>query len=299
MTNFPEAPYRYGTPQNVHNKPLSGASRHRRKTPPTSSETIQKVTQSAFLAKVTVPFNNRDINETYAFNSNRGYANNENINTQGENTATSSRFDLWVTEVNYGLSVSGPTAISQYYKRHYTQTINLTPISVEGICYDENEYDDLASFIREGQVAATMEPKNTFRLFIPGAKVDCLGVVDVFKGGFITNNTGVPVAPKFTFNFIIFKDLKDNKQNVGAKSATNAIEAYRGMPGPVGPYNNYKNDYIVAQLMDTVLKNTQKTEVKKDPGPKKPKPKATPAESIKNLFGGGSRWGNYNFTNRL
>ena len=305
MADFPEAPYRYGTPQNVHGVPLSGASRHRGKTPPTSSETIQNVTQSAFLAKVTVPFNNLGEGEGYYNKVNKfidkGYTANENINTQGENTARSSRFDLWVTEVNYGFSVSGPTAVSQYYRRHYTQAINLTPISVQGICYDENEYDDLASFIREGQVAATTEPKNTFRLFIPGAKVDCIGVVDVFRGGFITNNTGVPVAPKFTFNFIIFKDLKDNTQNFGAQSVTNVIEEYRGVPGPVGPYQTYKNDYIVTQLMDTVLDSAPKPEVRKKPGPKKTKPKATPpaAEAIKNLFGGGSRWGNYDFTNHL
>ena len=289
MADFPEAPYRYGTPQNVHKNPLSGASRHRGKTPPTSSETIQNVTQSAFLAKVTVPFNNRNINETYAFHSNRGYTANENINTQGENTAISSRFDLWVTEVNYGFSVSGPTAISQYYRRHYTQSINLTPISVKGVCSDENEYDDLASFIREGQVAATAEPKNTFRLFIPGAKVDCIGVVDVFRGGFITNNTGVPVAPKFEFNFIIFKDLKDKIQNFGRNSISTVIKGQSnqsGIPGNANAYKTYKDDYIVAQLMDTGLNKPSKPEVNRKNKKKSP-PKQTvlnPLESLTKLF---------------
>lgn len=291
MADFPEAPYRYGTPQNVHKNPLSGASRHRGKTPPTSSETIQNVTQSAFLAKVTVPFNNRNINETYTFHSNQGYTANENINTQGENTAISSRFDLWVTEVNYGFSVSGPTAISQYYRRHYTQSINLTPISVKGVCSDENEYDDLASFIREGQVAATAEPKNTFRLFIPGAKVDYIGVVDVFRGGFITNNTGVPVAPKFEFNFIIFKDLKDNTQNFGRNSISTVIKGQsnqNGIPGNANAYKTYKDDYIVAQLMDTGLNKPSKPEVNRKTGKPAPRPKIDPKnalQNIENLFG--------------
>ena len=293
MADFPEAPYRYGTPQDVNGNPLSGASRNRGKTPPTSSETIQNVTQSAFLAKVIVPFNNQDINDKYTNYIYKGYTANENINTQGENTARSSRFDLWVTEANYGFNVSGPTAISQYYRRHYTQAINLTPISVKGVCSDENEYDDLASFIREGQVAATAEPKNTFRLFIPGAKIDCLGVVDVFRGGFITNNTGVPVAPKFEFNFIIFKDLKDNIQNFGAKSISNILPGknkgqnnQNGIPGNMENYTNYKNDYIVAQLMDTGLNNPSKPEVKRH-DKKKPPPRQTvlnPLESLTNLF---------------
>jgi hypothetical protein len=283
----PQAPYRYNVPKDVDGKPLSRASQHRIKIVPGVSDTIQKVTQSSFLAKVIVPYNNSGINNTYNNFINTGYWNNRNINAGGTNTAISSRFDLWVTEVNYGFNVSGPAAVSKYYKRHYTQTINLTPVSVQGICYDENEYDDLASFIREGQVAASTEPKNTFRLFIPAAKVDCLGVVGGFKGGFISNNSGVPVAPQFQFDFVIFKDLKDNIQNFG-HSATEAINSFEGSPGQLAKYKSYKNDYIVGQLMDTINDNTTKQEVVKTPKKKTkaaPKPVASSiADNLSKIF---------------
>jgi hypothetical protein len=282
----PEAPYRYNIPKDIHGKPLSKASQHRRKRVPTSSDTIQKVTQSAFLAKVTVPFNNKDINSTYQQHINKGYWNNRDINPNGPNTAISSRFDLWVTEVNYGFNVSGPAAVSKYYRRHYTKTINLTPISVQGVCYDENEYDDLASFIREGQVAATTEPKNTFRLFVPAAKVDCLGVIGGFKGGFTSNNRGVPIAPQFTFDFVIFKDLKDNTQNF-AQSATNVINSFEGSPGNLAAYKTYKNDYIVGQLMDATNSGPtvdRKEVTDKSNDKKKPKAK-TVAQNVSDALG--------------
>jgi hypothetical protein len=216
--------------------------------------------RKAFLAKTIVPFNNADINKTINQLSGLGYWERRNIRTLNNSTPVS-RFDLWVEEVTYGFAVSGPKAASKYYTRYYSQAFNPSPLSVAGICYDENEYDDLADFIREGQVALADEPKNVFRLFIPSAKLDCLGAIDSFVGGFQSNNTGIPVAPKFKFNFIIFKDLRDNVQSVGSTART-VIENFNKDPYWVGKYKSYKDDYIVGQLIQETHKNPSPAQVK-------------------------------------
>ena len=236
------------------NRLRGNPTRHRSKQDPTNDDLIYKGRlRKAFLAKTIVPFNNADINKTINQLSNLGYWERKNIRTLN-NSSPVSRFDLWVEEVNYGFSVSGPKAASKYYTRHYSQSLNLTPLAVSGICYDENEYDDLADFIREGQVALADEAKNVFRIFVPAAKIDCLGAITEFSGGFQSNNTGIPVAPKFRFNFIIFKDLRDSSQSIGSTAKT-LIENFNKDPYWVGKFKTYKNDYIVGQLIQETTKN--------------------------------------------
>ena len=249
----------------------------RKKPVPKNDDMIQKYRQSgarvsqAFLAKTVVPFNNnrplddngnpidpQKVNEELinfakngVFETSSGRI---NLNTK-RNTTIQSRFDLWVTEVDYGFAATGQKAVSKYYSRHYPKSFHLTPVTVNGICHNEDEYDDLANFIREGQIALSYEPKNVFRLFIPAARIDCLGSIDAFKAGFISNNTGVPVAPTFTFDFVIFKDLRDPRQTIGA-SATQIINK-SGKNSETGQfwsntYSKYSNDYIVGQLIDDI-----------------------------------------------
>lgn len=230
-------------------------TRHRVKTPPKNSDLIQKGnTIHAFLAKVQIPLDK--VEQTVA---GKGFYNEEKLN-KSTNVAKNSRFDLWITEANYGYSAIGPTAVSKYYTRTYTHSFKLTPASIQGICRDENEYDDLADFIREGQIAISQNPENVFRLYVPGAKIDYIGVVESFQGGFIGNNRGVPVAPQFKFDFTIFKDLNDNVQQTGVTAKTVIsnfdTDAYWNQK-----IKDYKNDYIVGQLIDKISTDDPKSEV--------------------------------------
>lgn len=238
-------------------------TRHRFKTPPKNSDLIQKGnTIHAFLAKIKVPLNSlEEVSnpQTLIDSTNRGYFNNEQLNTK-KNTTRNSRFDLWITEAKYGYSVVGPTAVSKYYTRTYTHSFKLTPANVQGVCRDENEYDDLADFIREGQIAASQNAENVFRLYIPAAKIDYIGVIESFQGGFNAQNRGVPIAPKFNFDFTIFKDLNDNVQKFGTTART-IIYNFDTDAYWVQKFNDYKKDYIVGQLIDEIGVNDPKSEV--------------------------------------
>jgi hypothetical protein len=243
---------------------------HRKKNAPINDDLIQKGnTTHAFLAKTVTPFNNaRGIdNPQFTELAGKGfYQSEELINAkQGGNTTAYSRFDLWVTEVNYGFSAVTQNAVSKYYTRAYSRALQLTPIKVEGVCYDENEYDDLADFIREGQLAISQEPKNTFRLYIPAAKIDCIGVIESFQGGFNPNNQGIPTAPKFEFDFVIFKDLNDDVQTIGTTSKT-LIYNFNEDPYWVRAFKQYKNDYIAGQLIDEILTDNARSEVRQGQG---------------------------------
>lgn len=237
-------------------------SRHRKKTPPKNEDLIQKGnTIHAFLAKVNIPLSEIENNKENSYTisqSNQGYFNNEPLNIK-KNKSTVSRFDLWITEANYGYSIIGPTAVSKYYTRSYSHSFRLTPANVKGVCRDENEYDDLGDFIREGQIAISQNPENLFRLYIPGAKIDYLGVIETFKGGFDAKNKGVPLAPKFEFDFTIFKDLNDNVQKFGTTART-IIYNFDTDAYWVQKFNDYKNDYIVGQLKDKILTDDSKNE---------------------------------------
>lgn len=230
-------------------------TRHRVKTTPNNSDLIQKGnTIHAFLAKVRIP-----LDKTEQTIAGKGFYNEERLN-RSKNVAKNSRFDLWITEATYGYSAVGPTAVSKYYTRTYTHSFKLTPASVQGICRDENEYDDLADFIREGQIAVSQNPENVFRLYIPGAKIDYIGVIESFQGGIISNNKGLPVAPRFKFDFTIFKDLNDNVQQTGMTASTIIYnfdtDAYWNQK-----IKDYKNDYIVGQLIDKISTDDPKSEV--------------------------------------
>lgn len=125
-------------------------------------------------------------------------------------------FDLWVTEVNYGYGMDGVMATSHFYNRFYAQYFRKDPIKVSGICRHEAEYNALATFIRKQQVNATIDSNNLFELEIPGAGVRAIGVIPNFVGGIISDNTGIPVAPNFQFEFIVLRDLNDPSDSNGA-----------------------------------------------------------------------------------
>jgi len=118
-------------------------------------------------------------------------------------------FDLWVLEVNYGYGLVGQNAVSRFYNKFYPQYFKRNPFQIKGLCKDEAEYNALAKFIREQQVNATIDHNNLFLLEIPGAGVRSLGVVMSFQAGVSVQNQGIPVAPEFVFEFVIFRDLTD------------------------------------------------------------------------------------------
>jgi len=132
--------------------------------------------------------------------------NNDPKFTMPQNTES---FDLWVTEVGYGYGLTGASAASRFYNKFYSQYFRKDPIQVKGVCRDESEYNALAKFIRETQVNATIDHNNLFLLQIPGAGIRCIGLVSAFQAGISVKNQGIPVAPEFNFEFIVFRDLTD------------------------------------------------------------------------------------------
>lgn len=118
-------------------------------------------------------------------------------------------FDIWVTEVNYGYGIDGTIAASHFYNKFYPQYFRKDPIRVNGICRHEAEYNALATFIRKQQVNASVDENNLLELEIPGAGIRVIGVIPNFVGGIVSDNTGIPIAPDFQFEFIVFRDLND------------------------------------------------------------------------------------------
>lgn len=129
------------------------------------------------------------------------------------NAQRGEKFDLWVTEANTGYGMKGVNATSRYFKKFYPQSYEQKNIVVNGVCVDEAEYNHLASFIREQQVDVTTDHNNLLYLEIPPAGVKAVGVISSFVGGVTTENTGVMVAPTFTFEFFIIKNLNDQFDN--------------------------------------------------------------------------------------
>lgn len=129
------------------------------------------------------------------------------------NAQRGEKFDLWVTEANTGYGMKGVNATSRYFKKFYSQSYEQKNIVVNGVCVDEAEYNHLASFIREQQVDATTDHNNLLYLEIPPAGIKAVGLINSFNGGVTTENTGVMIAPTFTFEFFVVKNLNDRFDN--------------------------------------------------------------------------------------
>lgn len=170
---------------------------------PKTEELInQKALGKAFLKRVAYG------KDTYASNS-LGF----NYDQKRSNYTApqdSSQFDLWVTEVNFGYSLIGSNAASRFYNKFYPQYFRKNPIQIKGVCRDEAEYNYLAKFIREQQVNATIDHNNLLLLAIPAAGIKAIGIIPEFQAGISTQNLGIPTAPEFTFEFVVFRDLLDS-----------------------------------------------------------------------------------------
>jgi hypothetical protein len=118
-------------------------------------------------------------------------------------------FDLWVTETNHGYATRGVSMASRYYKKYYPQYFEKMPIQVKGICSDEVEYNYLSRFIRQQQVDSVTDHNNLMLLEVPASGIRCIGLIPSFKGGIETQNSGIPIAPEYNFEFIVLRDLND------------------------------------------------------------------------------------------
>ena len=184
--------------------------------------------EKAFLKRLSYG-NYKDVGpDVIAFNSTASDIKNHNDPrfTMPQNTES---FDLWVTEVTYGYGLTGATASSRFYNKFYSQYFRKDPLQVKGVCKDELEYNELAKFIRETQVNATIDHNNLFLLRVPGAGIRSIGMVSAFQAGISVKNQGVPVAPEFNFEFIVFRDLTDAYD---AQYSTNAqFSSFTNVPG--------------------------------------------------------------------
>jgi hypothetical protein len=169
---------------------------------PTADQLINKSVagQKSYLRKLN--YNNDDVYGHVGFNNNGG----SYIDPQQQE-----KFDLWVTEVNYGHAMKGIDATSRYYKKYYAQAYHLLPVSVRGTTINEKEYSLLASFIREQQTDLTTDHNNLLLLDIPAAGIKAVGFIESFVGGVQSNNQGIPVAPEFEFSFVVVENLNDYK----------------------------------------------------------------------------------------
>lgn len=172
------------------------------KTTPDPANLINKKsgTKKAFLKKLN--FVSKEYDGRKRFN---GPSDNSYIIPQKTET-----FDLWVTETNTGYSTRGVSMASRYYKKYYPQYFQKMPIKVSGICSDEVEYNYLSRFIRQQQVDSVTDHNNLMLLEVPAAGIRCIGLIPEFKGGIETQNSGIPIAPPYEFEFIILRDLNDD-----------------------------------------------------------------------------------------
>jgi hypothetical protein len=46
-------------------------------------------------------------------------------------------------------------------------------------------------------------------LEVPASGIRCIGLIPSFKGGIETQNSGIPIAPEYNFEFIVLRDLND------------------------------------------------------------------------------------------
>jgi hypothetical protein len=215
--------------------------------------------KKAYLRKLN--WKNEDVYGQYKVNNNdRSY-----VSPQPEH-----KFDLWVTEVNYGYSMKGVDATSRYYKKYYPQAYGQLPISVRGTTINEKEYNYLASFIREQQTDVTTDHNNLLLLEIPAAGVSAVGLIESFIGGVQSNGQGIPVAPEFEFSFTVIENLNDYKDTHDDGRSFSEIMLITG------------NKDTVTLLTDESFQLELMYKGSQDPGDIKPavnSPKKTPTRS--------------------
>lgn len=222
------------------------------------------VKNNSYLARITAPLTanlnhpNRNA-KTILEDAPDGTRNDINIRRWADND--SDRFDLWINEVTYGYGTKGIWATSKYYKRYYPQAFDQTPISVKGICRDELEYEELASFIREQQIAMSWRAENLFKLYIPPAGIDMLGTINTFRGGIQAKNKGIPVAPEFEFDFLVIYDLNKN-QGKNVSLSSRKVAFFDSDQQWIRSFKSYRDDYIAASIMHDIEKESPATDTR-------------------------------------
>jgi hypothetical protein len=129
-----------------------------------------------------------------------------------------SKFEFWVTGVQYGYGSGGSTAQSKLFAIYYAKSFSRTPLSITGRVPNEKYKVDLQNWIRAGQINMA-RGKPRMRLVIPAANIAVWGYIASIKGGI---EAGFEPAPEISFDFVVTRDVRIDKKS----EISNQIIAY-------------------------------------------------------------------------
>jgi len=140
-------------------------------------------------------------------------------------TPPTSTHNIIITSIEQGLQLDGSTAQSRRMRQFYPRSHVPGDLVVNGICRSQEEYQQLAYFIRHNQWAILGTPGGNFQR-IHSVSTNRLLLLDVptennqwrgFIKTFGMTKKGVhDPAPTYTFNFVVVFD--DLAQNLGISS---------------------------------------------------------------------------------
>lgn len=117
------------------------------------------------------------------------------------------KFEFWITEVNLSYGAKGQTSASKFHEAFYARSFDFKPIQIKGRVPDENYFDNMVEWVRNGQVQMARGIGRMW-LEIPAAKIYCWGFIPSFNAG---HETGYSPAPEINFDFIVTRDRRTSK----------------------------------------------------------------------------------------
>lgn len=131
-------------------------------------------------------------------------------------------FNLWVMEYSQPHHLAGSDAQSKLYKHFYPRSYAPGNITVKGRVPDQEVYDNLAKYIRSHH-ELLMDPRVSgasnlnsgtqlplFSFGVPSEGIAVQGFIVNFEAGAKRWN----VAPEFTFDFTVIKDLHSTNSDI-------------------------------------------------------------------------------------
>lgn len=128
-------------------------------------------------------------------------ANNRNV------LSPSTKFEFWCTAVSFGYGAKGSSSSSKFYEAFYARSNDQKPLSIEGRVPNENYFDEMVEWIRDGQIDMARGLGKMW-LEIPAAKIFCWGFIPSFNGG---HEAGYAPAPEINFDFVVTRDRRTGK----------------------------------------------------------------------------------------
>lgn len=130
-------------------------------------------------------------------------------------TGNTNTFAMWVMQYTQAHQLAGQEYQSKLFKHFYPRSYSPGDMMVTGRVPYQNDYDNLAEFIRSHQITMMGQPglsniadgnsSSTLSLMIlgiPSEGIEVSGIVKQFQAGAKRFN----VAPEFQFNFFIVQD---------------------------------------------------------------------------------------------